>query len=279
MSSNNRRGRAGSQRRVAASQADLPVQSVSPRTIAKKSIRLIKGLLITFEGGEGTGKTTQAGRLAKHLETLALDVHIAREPGATRLGEQIRTWVKRESVTSVTAETMLFAAARAQLVDEFLKPALSRGSVVILDRFIDSTVAYQGYGRGMSVEEIQTINRIATGGLIPDLTVFLDADPETALGRVEVTPSLFGGSGAGLAGRRVDKEDERRFEREPVSFHQKVRQGYTELAKVGGRWSVIRADQAPHRVADAIWKRVRPLLIDRGVDAELLVHKPGARSG
>ena len=208
---------------------------------------------------------------------MELDVLTAREPGVTRLGEQIRAWVKRESNTSVTAETMLFAAARAQLVHEILRPRLRRGSVVILDRFIDSTIAYQGYARGMSIEQIRTINQIATGGLMPDLTVFLDADPKTALARVEIAPSLFDKSVAGLSERRADHEDERRFENESLSFHQKVRQGYHELAKEGGRWCVVRADQAPHRVADAIWKRVRPLLIERGVDSELLVRKQGAQ--
>ena len=273
MPPSNNRNRSTDRRAVIAKQPDLPsIPDVSSQ-IRRSAVRLKKGLLITFEGGEGSGKTTQATRLASRLTELDLDVHTAREPGVTKLGEQVRTWVKRESDTSVVAETMLFAAARAQLVHELLRPRLRRGSVIILDRFVDSTIAYQGYARGMSIEQIRVINQIATDGLTPDLTVLLDADPKTGLSRVETAPSLFDSSVAGLSERRVDNEDERRFENESLSFHQKVRQGYHELAKEDGRWCVIRADQAPHRVADAIWKRVRPLLIDRGVDADLLVRK------
>ncbi len=275
MSSSNNRGRSTSQGKVVAKQANLPALPVAQAPTGKDDKRLKKGLLITFEGGEGAGKTTQATRLATRLVALGLNVDTAREPGMTRLGEYIRTWVKRESDTSVIAETLLFAAARAQLVNDFLKPRLGRGSVIVLDRFIDSTIAYQGYGRGMSIEDIQTINGIATGGLVPDLTVFLDADPNTALGRVAMTRSLFDEAVAGPSKRRADHEDQRRFEDESISFHQKVRQGYHELAKEGGRWCVIGASQAPHRVADAIWKRVRPLLIERGVDAELLTRRQG----
>lgn len=281
MPPSNRRGNKTG-RRTAASpgasgqpQGERPVLPGIPTEPAKSAARMKTGLFITFEGGEGAGKTTQASRLKERLSGLGLTVHTAREPGATRLGEQIRTWVKRESDTSVTAEALLFAAARAQLVAEFLKPKLRSKSVIILDRFIDSTVAYQGYGRGMNVKEIQAINEIATGGLLPDLTVFLDADPREGLDRVETVPSLFDETLSDLSERRVDDENERRFENEPITFHEKVRQGYRELAKDGGRWCVVRANQPPHRVADAIWKRVRPLLIDRGIDEDLLVRKAG----
>jgi dTMP kinase len=263
---------------VVVTQPDLPALPVVASPAKKPGKRLKKGLLITFEGGEGTGKTTQATRLAGRLIELELDVHTAHEPGVTKLGEQIRTWVKRESDTSVIAETMLFAAARAQLAHDFLGPKMRRGLIVILDRFIDSTLAYQGYARGMSIEQIRAINQIAIGGLMPDLTVFLDADPKAGLDRVQMTPSLFDKSVASLSERRVDREDERRFENESLSFHQKVRHGYHELAKEGGRWCVIGAGQARHRVADAIWKRVRPLLVERGVDADLLVRKHGESS-
>lgn len=257
--------------RIRARQQDLIPQSLrSSQSASEKKIRLKRGLLVTFEGGEGVGKTTQARYLVKRLIDLGLNVETAREPGITLLGEQIRSWVKKESSTSVIAETFLFAAARAQLVSELLKPKLSKRAIIILDRFTDSTLAYQGYGRGMDLENIRKINEIATNGLIPDLTIFLDADPETGLGRVENKPSLFDRSIEGLNERRADKEDERRFESEPISFHAKVRHGFRELSKERGRWSVIKADQAQHRIADAIWKRVRPLLVERGVDAELL---------
>ncbi len=266
--------------RKASAQPDLiPVDHDAAASAKGGITRLENGLFITFEGGEGAGKTTQASRLADRLADLGIEVHNTREPGGTQLGEQIRTWVKRESDISTVAETLLFAAARAQLVSTVLKPKLSRGSVVIVDRFIDSTVAYQGYGRGMNIGQIETINQIATGGIVPDLTVFLNAEPEAILDRIQITGSLFNGSADTPRLRKGDSEDGRRFEREPISFHKKVREGYRQLSREGQRWSVIRADQAPHRVADAIWKRVRPLLVERGVDAELLTRKQGVQSG
>ena len=252
---------------------DAPMLPGTPEPIAKKETRLKKGLFITFEGGEGVGKTTQVARLVERIAAAGLDVKTAREPGATPLGEEIRAWVKGEASTSPTAELLLFAAARAQLVADFLKPSLSRGGVIVLDRYVDSTLAYQGYGRGLDIDQIREVNRIATGGLLPELTVLLDAEPSTGLSRVDAAPMLFEQSGSISKGKRLDPENERRFEREPITFHEKVRNGYRELAKEGGRWCVIRADQPAHRVADAIWKRVRPLLIERGVDEELLWRK------
>lgn len=234
----------------------------------KLGVGLSRGLLITFEGGEGVGKSTQAVTLAGRLSKLNLPGRLQREPGGTALGEYVRRWVKRESHTNVVAETMLFNAARAQLVRNVVQPLLESNWVVILDRFTDSTVAYQGYGRGMDIDDIKSMNRIATAGIQPDLTILLDLDPLVALQRSGFSHDLFDNSA-----RRVDFADERRFEAEPAEFHHRVRDGYKLLAKERGRWCVIRADQAQHRVADAIWKRVRPLLINRGVDADLLVRK------
>lgn len=243
-----------------------------------RSSKLTKGLFITFEGGEGAGKTTQANRLANRMRDLGLDVHSTREPGGTELGERIRSLVKSESDIGTIAETLLFATARAQLINKVISPQLRRKSVVVVDRFIDSTVAYQGFGRGMDIDQINAINQTATGGILPDLTVLLDADPRKTLSRVEIEPSLFSQPRANGGPREGDRENERRFEQEPLSFHEKVRQGYQELAKGDSRWCVIRADQAQHRIADAIWKRVRPLLIERGVDAEPLTRKHGVRA-
>ena len=260
-------------------QAGLP--SSNSREHSKGSTwdgRLSAGLFITFEGGEGAGKTTQATRLAERIERLGLPVLHTREPGGTELGEQIRSVVKRDSKINTVAETLLFAAARAQLVSQVIRPRLRKKSIVILDRYVDSTLAYQGYGRGIDLEQIKSINRAATGGLMPNLTVLLDAEPSSMLDRVEVGPSLFDQSNGKKSSRQGDNADERKFEQEPISFHQKVRDGYHELSKEGGRWAVIRANQAQHRVADAIWKRVRPLLIERGVDPDLLVRKQGAAS-
>ena len=200
----------------------------------------------------------------------------AREPGGTQLGESIRSWVKRESSTVPLAETLLFASARAQLVAEVVKPALDIGSVVVLDRFTDSTLAYQGYGRGLDLDMLITVNQITTDGLVPDLTLYLDGEPKTLLRRVHITTD---GDNDGETTRQGDRPEERRFEQESLSFHKKVRKGYLELSKDGARWSVIRADQAQHRIADAIWKRVRPLLVERGVDESLLKRQQGQKTG
>jgi dTMP kinase len=229
-----------------------------------KSRTVKDGLLITFEGGEGVGKSTQAERLFRKLEGFGVATILAQEPGSSDLGNNVRRWIKRANSSSPLAETLLFEAARAQLMFETVRPALDRGKVVVLDRYTDSTLAYQGYARGGDLQTIKQLNDIATGGLVPDLTVLLDADPKVSLARVSNEPDLFsaeGGSGA----TRVDDEGQRRFEDQPLKFHQNIRKGYLELSKSDARWCVIKADQAGHRVADAILKRVRRLLLDRDI--------------
>ena len=220
------------------------------------------GLLITFEGGEGVGKSTQAERLFHKLQSFGIDTIQAHEPGSSDLGNNIRNWIKRANSSSPLAETLLFEAARAQLMFEMIRPALDRGKVVILDRYTDSTVAYQGYARGGDLKTISKLNQIATAGYIPHLTILLDLDPKISLSRISNEPSLFSGS---INPSRVDDEDQRRFEDLPLKFHENIRRGYLEMSKTESRWAVIRADQAGHRVADAIHKRVRRLLIERGV--------------
>jgi len=222
------------------------------------------GLLITFEGGEGVGKSTQAERLFHKLESLGIDVILAHEPGSSDLGNNIRRWIKRANSSSPLAETLLFEAARAQLMFELVRPAMDRGKTVVLDRYIDSTVAYQGYARGGDIETITQLNQIATAGLMPHLTVLLDLDPKISLARVDNKPSLFDGA-KNVTPTRVDDEGERRFEQAPLKFHQKIRKGYLEMSETDPRWCVVRADQAGHRIADAILKRVRRLLIEHGV--------------
>ena len=222
------------------------------------------GLLITFEGGEGVGKSTQAERLFHKLGSFGIDAVLAHEPGSSDLGNNIRRWIKRSNSSSPLAETLLFEAARAQMMFETVRPAMDRGKVVVLDRYIDSTLAYQGYARGGDVETIKQLNNIATAGVLPDLTVLLDADPKVSLARVSNVPNLFDGSEGNGTGR-IDNENERRFEEQPLKFHQDIRKGYLALSKHDARWCVIRADQAGHRVADAILKRVRRLLIEREV--------------
>ena len=222
------------------------------------------GLLITFEGGEGVGKSTQAERLFHKLESFGVDAVLAHEPGSSDLGNSVRRWIKRANSSSPLAETLLFEAARAQLMFELVRPALDRGKVVVLDRYTDSTLAHQGYARGGDIATITELNKIATADLNPHLTVLLDADPKISLARVSNEPSLFDGAGNGAI-NRVDDEGQRRFEEAPLKFHQDVRKGYLKMSKQDARWCVIKADQAGHRIADAILKRVRRLLLDRDI--------------
>jgi dTMP kinase len=222
------------------------------------------GLLITFEGGEGVGKSTQAERLFLKLKGFGIDVIHAQEPGSSDLGNNVRRWIKRANSSSPLAETLLFQAARAQLMFETVRPALDRGKVVILDRYIDSTLAYQGYARGGDLKTIKKLNDIATAELTPHLTIFLDLDPKVSLARVSNEQDMFASSD-GKSGTRIDDEGQRRFEEQPLKFHQNIRKGYLEMSKTDPRWAVIRADQAGHRIADAILKRVRRLLIDRNI--------------
>ncbi|MDA1279595.1 MAG: dTMP kinase [Chloroflexi bacterium] len=226
------------------------------------------GILITFEGGEGVGKSTQAERLFRKLESLGIDVVLAHEPGSSDLGNNIRRWIKRANSSSPLAETLLFEAARAQLMFELVHPAMDRGKTVILDRYIDSTLAYQGYARGGNIETITLLNDIATAGLKPHLTVLLDADPKFSLARVDNKPGLFDALES-TSTSRVDNESERRFEQAPLKFHEKIRTGYLEMSKQDPRWCVVRADQAGHRIADAILKRARRLLIDHGISEDV----------
>lgn len=146
-------------------------------------------------------------------------------------------------------ELLLFSAARAELVNSVMRPALEEGRTVVCDRFTPSTVAYQGYGRGIPLEAVDQVNRLATAGLEPDLILLLDMPPEEGLRR---------------AASRRDQEGDRRFEEEPLSFHQKVHRGYLELAKAEpGRWLVLDATLPVERVADLIWQRVEPLVRSR----------------
>ena len=208
------------------------------------------GLFITFEGGEGCGKSTQAKRLVAELERHSHRVTLAYEPGGTALGDELRRSLKRARDGGVTAEAelLLFAAARSQLTATVLLPALERGDIVICDRYADSTTAYQGYGRGLPLTTVAAVNAIATRGLCPDLTVLLDMDPTHALQR---------------KGRARD-----RFEHESPEFHERVRNGYLALAReTPDRWLVLDAAGSPAATAQSIWARVYALVsshADRG---------------
>jgi len=143
------------------------------------------GVFITFEGPEGSGKTTQIRRLAEHLRSADHDVLLIREPGGTPIGDQIRAVLHDIANTAMVseAEILLFSASRAQLVGQLIRPALAQGTIVLCDRFADSTLAYQGYGRGLDLDALRQITEFATGGLSPDLTLYLDIPVEKGLDR------------------------------------------------------------------------------------------------
>ncbi len=171
----------------------------------------MNGHLITFEGIDGCGKTTQAALLYKRLLSYGHTVHLLREPGGTEIGEKIRSILLDNSLTDMSQHTELFLylAARSQITSTVIIPSLSHGDHVIMDRYIDSTVAYQGYARGLGIDEMITLNHIATGGLVPDITFVIDCDPDIALKRITSKPD--------------------RLEAEGIDFMKKVREGFIKL--------------------------------------------------
>ncbi len=235
-----------------------------------------RGVFVTLEGGEGAGKSTQAASLKARLEGLGRRVVQVREPGGTKFGEELRELLLSSSKLATRTEMLLFMAARSELVDKVIRPALESGIDVICDRFIDSTMAYQGYGRGLDLSLIETVNTAVIEGCVPDLTVLLDVDPDVGLTRVTTETagdaieghwqaglSLLGASEEKPAttGRRVGGRDRR--------FHQRVRKGYQTMAKADpGRWLVLDAAGAPDEIASAIWGRVEPVITSRAAPAE-----------
>lgn len=203
-------------------------------------------LFISFEGGEGSGKSTQAERLAQRLRDCGYEVLKTYEPGGTTLGDELRELLKkhRDVQLAPESELLLFAAARSQLTREVIRPALQKETVVICDRYMDSTTAYQGYGRLLPLETVEAINEVATGGLRPDLVVFLDMPPDESIKR-----------------KRQPRD---RIEIENTAFHRRVRDGYHELARRDHqRWLVINAAILPDQVEQDVWARVEPLLPER----------------
>lgn len=184
-------------------------------------------MFVTLEGPDGSGKTTQAHLLARWLQEQDHPVVLVREPGGTAIGERIRDVLHDPIHTGMApwAEVFLYCAARAQLVAEVIRPALAAGQTVLCDRYADSTLAYQGYGRGLDLEALRMVLHLATGGLVPDLTFCLDIAPEE-----------------GLARRRTGGGEWNRLDRETVEFHRRVRAGYLELAsREPQRWIVVDA--------------------------------------
>ena len=202
-------------------------------------------LFITFEGGEGSGKSLQTRALYRKLCGLDIPAILIHEPGSTPLGERLTRLLKWGQSTNISpfTELMLFNASRVQLVDEVIQPALKGGEIVICDRYTDSTVAYQGYGRGIDIETIKNINDMAAGNRKPDLTVLLDIPVSDGFAR--------------KTGQEPD-----RFEKEAKAFHQKVRKGYLLLAaEEPQRWLVIDARLSKETIKQIIWKKVSSLLI------------------
>ena len=220
-------------------------------------------LFISFEGCDGTGKTTQARLLETRLADAGYSVVLVREPGSTKLGDYLRSWLKDESNARLTreAELFLFAAARAALVTETLRPLLEKGrTVVIADRYIDSTTAYQGYGRRIDLDEVARVNRLATGGLTPDLTILLDGPVADSLSRVG-TSQLTMGMGQDDKVGRIDGEGTRRFKEAPVGFHERVRRGYRRIADQDpGRVVLIDSSNPIQDVAEAVYRAVEARL-------------------
>ena len=191
---------------------------------------MLAGKLITFEGIDGSGKSTQIQLLETEFEKLGISYKTFREPGGTKLSEKIRTiLLDKENIELYSnAESLLFAAARAQLTAEQIKPAITKGEFVICDRFTDSTIAYQGYGRGLNINNLELINTIATDGLIPDITFILDIDPQKATERLKtVNPD--------------------RMELAGIDFFKKIRQGYCQIREQNQSRCIVINGEKPQK--------------------------------
>jgi dTMP kinase len=217
------------------------------------------GLFITFEGPEGSGKTVQSQALYEYLRERGLPVYLTREPGGTGIGDQIRqVLLSTENAEMLpSTEILLFSASRAQLVGQVIRPLLEQGTIVICDRYADSTLAYQGYGHGLDVGLLRAITAFATGGLRPDLIIYLDIDVEEGLRRKRETAEW------------------NRLDRKEVAFHQRVRRGYLEMAAAEPqRWLVLNAARPVAEVQERIRARVKEMLEGRGEDETHRGHCP-----
>jgi dTMP kinase len=195
-------------------------------------------MLVSFEGVDGSGKSTQVGLLADALRADGLEVVQVREPGGTALGERVRALVLDGGAMAPWAEAALFAAARAQLVDEVIRPALARGADVVSDRYLDSSLAYQGLARGLGVERVLELNLLATSGILPDRTFLIAVPPEEAAARKDGEPD--------------------RIEREGQGFAEEVDRAYRELARIfAQRVVVVDGTQNPEDIAEAIHGQLR----------------------
>ena len=208
---------------------------------------------ITFEGVEGSGKSTQLLHLLEHLQTLGYPVAVTREPGGCPISDAIRTLLldpENDTMTSRT-ELLLYSASRAQHVAELIRPALAAGKIVLCDRFSDATTVYQGAGRGLDMKQLETINRFAGDGLVPDLTLLLDYPAEAGLQR------------ARARNHAGNLESEGRFELETLTFHQRIRQGYLDLVAEEERFQIIDALGDEETVAKRITSVIDNFLASR----------------
>ncbi len=205
--------------------------------------QLHRGTLVTLEGGEGSGKSSQADALATLMREHDYDVTITREPAGTELGEIVKGIFQRGVTVTPGAELLLFEAARAQHVQEVIRPALELGKVILCDRYTDSTLAYQGYGRGLSLDHLRAVDHIATGGLPPHFTILLDLPPEIGLARKDYEP----------LGDSIGKES--------LEFHQRVRAGYLKLAQREPKRMVVVDGSLPKdQVTRAAWRHLKRFL-------------------
>lgn len=206
-------------------------------------------MFVTFEGSEGSGKSTQISLLADHLRSQGYDILTTREPGGTAIGEQVRSCLHDVANDQMTpaAEVLLYSASRAQLVNEVIRPALAAGQIVLSDRYADSTLAYQGYGRQLDLNTLMTITDFATGGLQPDLSIFLDVNVQ-----------------AGIERRTVGGDELNRMDLQALAFYERVRAGYLKMAAEDpARWQVVDAN----RPVDMIQEDVR-----RAVESRLRIQ-------
>jgi dTMP kinase len=209
-----------------------------------------RGLFITFEGPDGSGKSTQARLFAERLRSNGYSVLETVEPGGTEIGQQIRRILldPANQELTPTAELLLMFAARAQNVEQAIVPALQHGRIVVCDRFTDSSIAYQGAGRGLGAETVLQIDRIACQGLVPDLTLCIDVDIETGLARAQ-------------ARNRERANQESRLDEQAIDFHHKARQAYHELAlREPKRFRLIDGCGSPDQVAERVWTVAAPAI-------------------
>jgi dTMP kinase len=216
----------------------------------------LRGKFIVFDGGEGCGKSTQARLLRDRLTEQGTPVVLVHDPGATRLGEKVRSLLLDPENTDMAmrCEMLLYMAARAQLMAEVVLPALADGKVVISDRFVSSTLAYQLGGDALTADDIRRVAEVAIRGRWPDLTVLLDLPTEASMARVKPKFTLFPDDP--LAGKKMD-----RIERRPAEYHQRVRANYLRQAKDDpARYRIVRADRSVDEVHDEVWRTVSALV-------------------